>query len=79
MSLAMDEFDSFLVLCGIPLFSDENESDDGVFCTDGLCKSTLVARPLFGVDELFKGIVFIGLFWGVSSSVSEKKFSVADD
>jgi hypothetical protein len=33
---------------------------------------------LLGVDELFRGTVFIGEFWGVSS-LSEKKFSFADD
>jgi hypothetical protein len=31
------------------------------------------------VDELFNGIVFIGEFCGVSSSVSEKKLSVAEE
>lgn len=73
----MDEFESFLVLGLIPLLfrSDENETE--VLCTEGLCRSTLTALLLPGVDELFRGIVFIGLFRGVKSSfsVSEKKFS----
>lgn len=73
----MEELESFLVLGLRPLFRSD-EYDTEVFCTDGLCKSTLTLL-LLGVDELLRGIVFIGLFCGVSSSVSEKKFSFADD
>jgi hypothetical protein len=51
--------DSFLVLCEVPLLSDENEIEDTVLGAEGLCRSTLTA---LGVDELFRGIVFMGLF-----------------
>lgn len=73
----MEELESFLVRGLIPLLfrSDENETD--VLCTEGLCRSTLTALLLPGVDELLRAIVFMGLFRGVKSSfsVSEKKFS----
>lgn len=70
----MDEFESFLTLAAVPLF------DVIVVFDEGLKRSTLTALPLLiGVNvELFSGIVFNGLFWGVSSD-NEKKFSFADD
>ena len=72
----MEEFESFLTLAAVPLFDVIVVFDDALL---GLKRSTLTALPLLiGVDELFSGIVFNGLFWGVSSD-KEKKFSFADD
>lgn len=62
----------------MPLLCDENETAER-FAAEGECSSTLTALELLGVDELFSDIVFMGLLLGVSSSVSEKKFSVLVD
>lgn len=59
----------------MPLLCDENETAER-FAAEGECNSTLTAFELLGVDELLSEIVLMGLLLGVSSSVSEKKFSV---